>query len=620
MATLTGRTIANTYKNLLNIDNDNSGVDGTVRTVQDGEGTSTPLQLSNSILNVNGTFQLNGVAITADASAINNITDLTAITGIVATSGTNAYGRTLIGGTGVSITNADGTEGNPTIALDSTGVSAATYGPFSDITVNAVGQITSVAPQTSVSIAKINTALVSTTDINASSDVSIGGTTNITGQATFSSGITVSGTTSVQDMVVTTIQATRLDVSEASIGTLTVTGFGTSLTDLTVNNIVNISTAVFSGTVSAASIDADELLMAGVSAATVTEVAAVSALTQTNLDSITSINTVTDTINSAITSINSAYVSVSAALETRIAAVSALTSVNTEAIASVSTALETRIAAVSVLTSVNTAAITSINSAYTSVSAALETRIASVSALTSVNLAAITSINSAYTSVSAALETRIASVSALTSVNLAAITSINSAYVSVSAALETRITAVSALTSVNLAAIASVSTALETRIAAVSVLTSVNAASLASTSAALATSITNYLPLAGGTVTGDVSVSGTLNLKTNVFGERTSLTDGTSIAVDLGTGNHFIVQLGGNRTLEAPTNLQPTQTGSILIIQDGTGSRTLSFNSVWKFPAGTAPTISTVSGTVDRIDFEVYTSSAIHAVATLDLQ
>lgn len=613
MATNTGRTIANTYKNLLNIDNNNSGVDGTVRTVQDGEGTSTPLQLSNSTLNVNGTFQLNGVAITADASAINNITDLTAITGIVATSGTNAYGRTLIGGTGVSITNADGTEGNPTIALDSTGVSAATYGPFSDITVNAVGQITSVAPQTSVSIAKINTALVSTTDINASSDVSIGGTTNITGQATFSSGITVSGTTSVQDMVVTTIQATRLDVSEASIGTLTVTGFGTSLTDLTVNNIVNISTAVFSGTVSAASIDANELLMAGVSAATVTEVAAVSVLTQTNLDSITSINTVTDTINSAITSINSAYVSVSAALETRISTVSALTSVNTAAIASVSTALETRIAAVSVLTSVNTAAITSINLAYTSVSAALETRIASVSALTSVNSAAITSINSAYVSVSSALETRIAAVSALTSVNSAAITS-------VSAALESRITAVSALTSVNLAAIASVSTALETRIAAVSVLTSVNAASLAATSAALATSITNYLPLAGGIITGDVSVSGTLNIKTNVFGERTSLTDGTSIAVDLGVGNHFIVQLGGNRTLEAPTNLQPTQTGSILIIQDGTGSRTLSFNSVWKFPAGTAPTISTVSGTVDRIDFEVYTSSAIHAVATLDLQ
>lgn len=620
MATNTGRTIANTYKNLLNIDNNNSGVDGTVRTVQDGEGTSTPLQLSNSILNVNGTLQLNGVAITADASAINNITDLTAITGIVATSGGSAFGRTLTGGTGVSITNADGTEGNPTIALDSTGVSAATYGPFSDITVNAVGQITSIAPQTSVSIAKINTALISTTDINASSDVSIGGTTNITGQATFSSGITVSGTTSVQDMVATTIQATRLDVAEASIGTLTVTGFGTSLTDLTVNNIVNIATAVFNGTVSAASIDADELLMAGVSAATVTEVAAVSVLTQTNLDSITSINTVTDTINSAITSINSAYVSVSSALETRIASVSALTSVNLEATTSITsriTALSatfaTSIANVSALTQTNADAITSINAAYTSVSAALETRIASVSALTSVNSAAITSINSAYTSVSAALETRIAAVSALTSANLAAIAS-------VSTALESRIAAVSVLTSVNLAAITSVSAALETRIAAVSVLTSVNTAALAATSAALATSITNYLPLTGGAITGDVSVSGTLDFKTNVFGQRTSLTDAASIAVDLGVGNHFIVQLGGNRTLAAPTNLQPTQTGSILFIQDGTGSRTLSFNSVWKFPAGTAPTISTVSGTVDRIDFEVYTSSAVHAVATLDLQ
>lgn len=590
MATNTGRTIAATYKNMLNIDNNNIGVDGSLRNVQDGEGTATALQLSQSVLNVNGEFQLNGVAITADASAINNITDLTAVTGLIATSGTNAYGRTLVAGSGVSITNADGTEGNPTIALNPSGVSAATYGPFSNITVNEVGQITSVTPQTSVSIAEFRTE-----SLNA-------GTINTTGNVSIAGDIQSVGYVSATNIYATSVDAAKINSSFVSVSTLIannliVEGFGTSINSFIVNNL----TVVSIGTI------------AGVSIANVNDVAAVSALTQTNLDSVTSINTVTDTINSAITSINSAYTSVSAALETRIAAVSALTSVNGAAITSVSAALETRIAAVSVLTSTNAADIASNSAAIVSVSAALETRIAAVSVLTSINTAAITSV-------SAALETRIAAVSVLTSVNSAAITSINSAYTSVSAALETRIAAVSALTSVNLAAITSVSAALETRIAAVSVVTSVNAANLTALSTTLATSIANHLPLTGGAISGDVSVSGTLDLKTNVFGQRTSLTDGVSIAIDMATGNHFIVQLGGNRTLAAPTNLQPTQTGSIIIIQDGTGSRTLSFNAVWDFPAGTAPTISTVSGTVDRIDFEVYTSTNIHAVATLDLQ
>lgn len=98
-----------------------------------------------------------------------------------------------------------------------------------------------------------------------------------------------------------------------------------------------------------------------------------------------------------------------------------------------------------------------------------------------------------------------------------------------------------------------------------------------------------------------------------------SLTDGTSIAVDFDTAQNFTVTLGGNRTLENPTNIDTGQTGSIMVIQDGTGSRTLSYGSYWKFAGGTAPTLSTVSAAVDRIDYIVQTSTAIHAVATLNL-
>ena len=58
MATLTGQGIANSYKDLLQVSNSNSGVDGTLRTIQDGEGTNSALQLSNSTVNVNGTLQV----------------------------------------------------------------------------------------------------------------------------------------------------------------------------------------------------------------------------------------------------------------------------------------------------------------------------------------------------------------------------------------------------------------------------------------------------------------------------------------------------------------------------------------------------------------------------------
>ena len=56
------------------------------------------------------------------------------------------------------------------------------------------------------------------------------------------------------------------------------------------------------------------------------------------------------------------------------------------------------------------------------------------------------------------------------------------------------------------------------------------------------------------------------------------------------------VTLGANRTLGAGSNAVAGQFVSILVIQDGTGSRTLSFNAVYEFTADTAPTLTT-SGT-----------------------
>ena len=60
MAALTGNTIASTYKDLLQVSNSNSGVDGTLRNVEDGEGTASALQVSTGAINVSGTITASG--------------------------------------------------------------------------------------------------------------------------------------------------------------------------------------------------------------------------------------------------------------------------------------------------------------------------------------------------------------------------------------------------------------------------------------------------------------------------------------------------------------------------------------------------------------------------------
>ena len=155
-------------------------------------------------------------------------------------------------------------------------------------------------------------------------------------------------------------------------------------------------------------------------------------------------------------------------------------------------------------------------------------------------------------------------------------------------------------------------------------------------SATMATSIATRLPLAGGTLTGIVSgtdfyvsavaigvdtlLGKQLHIGTAAVADIVSLTDGATIAVDLNTGQNFAVQLGGNRALGNPTNCVPGQTGSAFIIQDGTGGRTLSYGANWEFAAGTAPTLSTAAAAVDRLDYIVYTSAGVHAIATLDVK
>lgn len=81
-----------------------------------------------------------------------------------------------------------------------------------------------------------------------------------------------------------------------------------------------------------------------------------------------------------------------------------------------------------------------------------------------------------------------------------------------------------------------------------------------------------------------------------------TLTFNAAQAWDVSQGNMGILTLTGNATLSAPTNLQP---GSYLLIvtQDATGNRTMSFASAYKWAGGFAPVLSTAANAIDILSF-----------------
>ena len=102
-------------------------------------------------------------------------------------------------------------------------------------------------------------------------------------------------------------------------------------------------------------------------------------------------------------------------------------------------------------------------------------------------------------------------------------------------------------------------------------------------------------------------------------GTITTLTSGATVTPDFNDSNNFTLVLDQNLTIANPTNLTAGQSGSIFLVQDGTGSRTAAWGSYWDFAGGVAPTLTTAAGAVDRVDYVVRSASSIHAVATLNL-
>jgi hypothetical protein len=87
-------------------------------------------------------------------------------------------------------------------------------------------------------------------------------------------------------------------------------------------------------------------------------------------------------------------------------------------------------------------------------------------------------------------------------------------------------------------------------------------------------------------------------------GVLVNLTDSPTITLDSAAGEVFVVTLGGNRNLAAPSNPVSGRKIIVRFRQDGTGNRTISFNAAYRFSTDVpSPTLTTGANKTDYLGF-----------------
>ena len=114
-------------------------------------------------------------------------------------------------------------------------------------------------------------------------------------------------------------------------------------------------------------------------------------------------------------------------------------------------------------------------------------------------------------------------------------------------------------------------------------------------------------------VTSAPAVNNKLYVQGSCAASMNTLVDGATVTPDFGTNNNFTLTLAGNRAIANPTNPTIGQSGTIYLVQDSTGSRTLTCGNTWRFQGNTAPTLSTSANSVDMLVYSVRTTANISA-------
>lgn len=107
------------------------------------------------------------------------------------------------------------------------------------------------------------------------------------------------------------------------------------------------------------------------------------------------------------------------------------------------------------------------------------------------------------------------------------------------------------------------------------------------------------------TTSGTQTLSNKTLTKPTVNGSKQAITadsDAATITFDMSASNFHTVTLGGNRTL-AVSNTVAGQFFYLRLLQDGTGSRTVTWFGTIKWAGATAPTLTTTASRADLFAF-----------------
>jgi hypothetical protein len=102
-----------------------------------------------------------------------------------------------------------------------------------------------------------------------------------------------------------------------------------------------------------------------------------------------------------------------------------------------------------------------------------------------------------------------------------------------------------------------------------------------------------------------IADNGTVSLSTAASGSTQTANATGSTTLDFSTYQNFVLTLTGNVTLANPTTEAVGQSGFIVMIQDGTGGRTVSLGTDYETANGAGLTLSSAASTTDIVPYVV---------------
>ena len=110
-----------------------------------------------------------------------------------------------------------------------------------------------------------------------------------------------------------------------------------------------------------------------------------------------------------------------------------------------------------------------------------------------------------------------------------------------------------------------------------------------------------------------LKIGGAVTAFTNaVVGKTDTDTSNTgSVTLDFDANQNFVLTLTGNVTLANPSTEKVGQSGFIVCIQDGTGSRTLTLGTDYESAGGSGITLSTAASATDIIPYVVAAANRV---------